>query len=151
MLTLSDLERPSCKKNKKRLGKGQGSGWGHQAGRGHKGKKARAGGNVPPHFEGGQMPLNRRVPKRGFKNIFRENYRVLNLYRLQDLDVTELDIPTMEKLGLIPSKGKKANAPVKVLAGVKEEFTKTVTIKANAFSQRAKEIIEKNGGKAEVM
>ncbi|HPB18541.1 MAG TPA: 50S ribosomal protein L15 [Candidatus Cloacimonas sp.] len=151
MLTLSNLERPAGKKDKKRVGKGQGSGWGHQAGRGHKGKKARAGGNVPPRFEGGQMPLNRRLPKRGFKNIFRENYRILNLYRLQNLELTELDIPAMEKMGLIPTKGKKAKAPVKVLAGVKDEFTKTVTIKANAFSQRAKELIEKNGGKAEVM
>ena len=151
MLTLSNLGRPAGKKDKKRVGKGQGSGWGHQAGRGHKGKKARAGGNVPPRFEGGQMPLNRRLPKRGFKNIFRENYRILNLYRLQNLELTELDIPAMEKMGLIPTKGKKAKAPVKVLAGVKDEFTKTVTIKANAFSQRAKELIEKNGGKAEVM
>ncbi|HQP32850.1 MAG TPA: uL15m family ribosomal protein, partial [Candidatus Cloacimonas sp.] len=75
----------------------------------------------------------------------------LNLHSIQDLDVTELDIPTMEKMGLIPHKGKKANAPVKVLAGVKEEFIKTVTIKANAFSKKAKELIEKNGGKAEVM
>ncbi len=74
---------------------------------------------MPPRFEGGQMPLNRRVPKRGFKNIFGENYRILNLHSIQDLDVTELDIPTMEKIGLIPHKGKKANAPVKVLAGVK--------------------------------
>jgi len=151
MLTLSDLQRSAGRKDKKRLGKGQGSGWGHQAGRGHKGKKARAGGNVPPYFEGGQMPMNRRLPKRGFKNTFRENYRTLNLYRLQYIDITDLDIPTMEKMGLIPSKGKKANAPVKVLAGVKDEFTKTVNIKANAFSQKAKEIIEKNGGKAEVV
>ncbi|MEN6446059.1 MAG: 50S ribosomal protein L15 [Candidatus Cloacimonas sp.] len=151
MLNLSNLEAPAGRKNKKRLGKGQGSGWGHQAGRGHKGKKARAGGNVPPRFEGGQMPLHRRLPKRGFKNIFREDYRTLNLYRLQNLDITELDIPAMEKMGLIPCKGKKANTPVKVLAGVKDDFTKTVYIKANAFSQKARELIEKNGGKAEVV
>ncbi|HQB97551.1 MAG TPA: 50S ribosomal protein L15, partial [Candidatus Cloacimonadota bacterium] len=81
MLTLTNLGRPAGRKNKKRLGKGQGSGHGHQAGRGHKGKKARAGGSVPASFEGGQMPINRRLPKRGFKNIFRVGYRSLNLSR----------------------------------------------------------------------
>jgi len=151
MLTLSNIGRPAGRKNKKRLGKGQGSGWGHQAGRGHKGKKARAGGNVSPAFEGGQMPMHRRLPKRGFKNIFRVGYRALNLERLQGLEETEFDVSTLEKMGLIPCKGKKAQAPVKILAGTKEEFTKTVNIKAHAFSERAKELIEKNGGKAEVV
>ena len=79
MLTLNNLGKPAGRKNKKRLGKGQGSGWGTQAGRGHKGKKARAGGNVPASFEGGQMPIHRRLPKRGFKNIFRVPYRSFNL------------------------------------------------------------------------
>ena len=73
MLTLSNLGKPAGRKAKKRLGKGQGTGQGHQAGRGHKGKKARAGGNVPAWFEGGQMPLQRRLPKRGFKKDFRKN------------------------------------------------------------------------------
>lgn len=95
--------------------------------------------------------MHRRLPKRGFKNIFRVGYRTLNLERLQSLEVTEFDISTLESMGLVPCKGKKAQAPVKILAGTKEEFTKTVTIKAHAFSQRAKEIIEKNGGKAEVV
>ncbi len=151
MLTLTNLGKPAGRKNKKRLGKGQGSGWGKQAGRGHKGKKARAGGGVPAAFEGGQMPMHRRLPKRGFKNIFRVGFRALNLNRLQGLEETEFDILTLEKMGLVPSKGSKAKAPVKVLAGIQEDFTKTVTIKANAFSKRAKEIIEKNGGKAEVV
>jgi len=151
MLTLHNLGKPAGRKAKKRLGKGQGSGWGHQAGRGHKGKKARAGGSVPAGFEGGQMPLQRRLPKRGFKNIFRVGYRVLNLSRIAELSETEYDVMTMETMGLIPSKGQKAKAPVKVLAGVNEEFTKAVHIKANAFSKRAREIIEKNGGKAEVV
>jgi large subunit ribosomal protein L15 len=151
MLTLSNLGRPAGRKNKKRLGKGQGTGQGHQAGRGHKGKKARAGGNVPAWFEGGQMPMQRRLPKRGFKNIFRVSYRVLNLSRLVGLEEAEFDIARLELLGLIPSKGRKANAPVKVLADLSDEFTKTVQIKANAFSKRAKEIIERNGGKAEVV
>ena len=151
MLTLSNLGRPAGRKNKKRLGKGQGTGQGHQAGRGHKGKKARAGGNVSPAFEGGQMPIYRRLPKRGFKNIFRVGYRSLNLSRLVGLEETEFDITKLEVMGLIPSKGQKAKAPVKILAGTTEEFTKTVYIKANAFSKNAKEMIEKNGGKAEVV
>jgi large subunit ribosomal protein L15 len=151
MLTLSNLGRPAGKKAKKRLGKGQGSGQGHQAGRGHKGKKARAGGNIPAYFEGGQMPLNRRLPKRGFKNPFRTNYRVLNLSRLVGLEESEFDIAKLELLGLLPAKGKKSKYPVKVLASVQEDFTKKVHIKANAFSKNAVELIEKNGGKAEVV
>ncbi|MCB5234807.1 MAG: 50S ribosomal protein L15 [Candidatus Cloacimonetes bacterium] len=151
MLTLSNLGRPAGRKNKKRLGKGHGSGWGTQAGRGHKGKKARSGGNVPAYFEGGQMPIYRRLPKRGFKNIFRVDYRILNLDRLQEIEETEFDIAKLELLGLIPSKGQKAKAPVKILAGTTEEFTKVVNIKANAFSKQAVAIIEKNGGKAEVV
>jgi large subunit ribosomal protein L15 len=151
MLTLSNLGKPAGRKNRKRLGKGQGSGWGKQSGRGHKGKKARSGGNVPAAFEGGQMPLNRRLPKRGFKNIFRVGYRSLNLSRLVGLEDSEFDIAKLEQMGLIPSKGQKAKAPVKVLAGTTEEFTKAVHIKANAFSKNAKALIEKNGGKAEVV
>jgi len=151
MLTLSNLGRPAGKKIKKRLGKGEGSGHGKQSGRGHKGKKARSGGNVPAWFEGGQMPMQRRLPKRGFKNAFRVSYRILNLSRLQELEETDFDIAKLEQMGLIPSKGKKAQAPVKVLANVTEDFTKAVHIKANAFSKRAHEIIEQNGGKAEVV
>ncbi len=151
MLTLSNLGKPAGRKAKKRLGKGQGTGQGHQAGRGHKGKKARAGGNVPARFEGGQMPMNRRLPKRGFKNAFRKNYRVLNLSRLMGLEETEFDISRLETMGLVPTKGKKGSYPVKVLASVTEEFTKTVHVKAHAFSQRAIQLIEANGGKAEVV
>jgi large subunit ribosomal protein L15 len=151
MLTLSNLKRPAEYKRKKRLGKGQGSGQGHQAGRGHKGTKARAGGRVPAWFEGGQMPMQRRLPKRGFKNIFKIEFRILNLNRLQDLDETEWEITKLEEKGLIVSKGKKAGSPVKVLAGSTQNFTKAVHILANAYSENAKAIIEKNGGKAEVI
>ena len=151
MLTLHNLGKPAGRKNKKRLGKGQGSGSGHQAGRGHKGLKARSGGKVARGFEGGQMPMHRRLPKRGFKNVFRVSYRVLNLNRLLTLDESDYDITKMELLGLIPSKGQKGKFPVKVLAALNEEFTKAVHIKANAFSKRAQEIIEKSGGKAEVV
>ncbi|HNU54246.1 MAG TPA: 50S ribosomal protein L15 [Candidatus Syntrophosphaera sp.] len=151
MLTLSNLGKPAGRKARKRLGKGEGSGLGQQSGRGHKGIKARSGGKVPAYFEGGQMPINRRLPKRGFKNPYRKNYRVLNLSRLVGLEETEFDISRLELLGLIPVKGKKGSYPVKVLASVSEEFTKTVHIKANAFSQRAIQLIEANGGKAEVV
>ena len=151
MLTLHNLGKPAGRKNKKRLGKGQGSGHGHQAGRGHKGTKARAGGTVPAAFEGGQMPIHRRLPKRGFKNIFKVTYRTLNLNRLMTVEESEFDIAKLEAMGFIPSKGQKAKSPVKVLAALNEEFTKAVHIKANAFSKRAKEIIEKSGGKAEVV
>lgn len=151
MLTLSNLGRPAGRKNRKRLGKGEGSGWGTQAGRGHKGKKARSGGNVPAYFEGGQMPIYRRLPKRGFRNIFRVPYRILNLDRLIEIEETDFDIAKLELLGLIPTKGQKAKAPVKILAGTTEEFTKAINIKANAFSKSAIALIEKNGGKAEVV
>ena len=151
MLTLSNLKRPEGYKRKKRLGKGQGSGTGHQAGRGHKGRKARAGGTVPVRFEGGQMPIHRRLPKRGFKNIFKVEYRVINLIKLQDFEETEWDVSKFEAHGLIVSKGKKAGSPVKILAGSAQDFTKAVHIKANAFSENAKAAIEKNGGKAEVI
>ncbi|MCB5272279.1 MAG: 50S ribosomal protein L15 [Candidatus Cloacimonetes bacterium] len=151
MLTLNNLGKPAGRKNKKRLGKGQGSGWGTQAGRGHKGKKARSGGNVPASFEGGQMPIHRRLPKRGFRNIFRVEYRSFNLSVLQHLEDKDFDIAKLEAMGLIPSKGQKSKAPVKVLAGTTEEFTKAVNIKANAFSKSAIALIEKNGGKAEVV
>lgn len=151
MFTLSNLKRPAEYKRKKRLGKGQGSGSGHQAGRGHKGTKARAGGRVPAWFEGGQMPIQRRLPKRGFKNIFKVEYRIVNLVTLQEFDVTDWDISQFESMGIINSKGKKIGSPVKILAGSTENFTKAVHIKANAFSKRAIEIIEKNGGKAEVV
>ncbi len=151
MLTLSNLKRPDGYKKKKRLGKGQGSGSGHQAGRGHKGTKARAGGKVPAWFEGGQMPIQRRLPKRGFKNIFKVEFRVINLISLQDYEETEWDISKFVEKGLIVSKGKKANSPVKILAGSANDFTKAVHIKANAFSKNALAVIEKNGGKAEVI
>lgn len=151
MLTLHNLGKPANRKAKKRLGKGEGSGWGKQSGRGHKGRKARSGGTVPAWFEGGQMPIQRRLPKRGFKNPFRVSYRVLNLSRLIGLEETDFDIAKMEELGLVHAKGKKGKNPVKILAATNEEFSIKVNIKANAFSKRAKEIIEANGGKAEVV
>jgi len=152
MLTLHNLSKPAIKKNKKRLGKGQATGQGQTAGRGHKGQKARSGGKIPIWFEGGQMPIQRRLPKRGFKNIFKISHRIVNLKDLVDLEVEELDIAKMEQLGLLPKSGKKANYPVKVLAELGDvEFSKTMIIKANAFSKKAIELIENRGGKAEVV
>ena len=149
---LHELKRPAGdKKNKKRLGKGEGTGQGSTAGRGNKGQKSRSGGNIPVWFEGGQMPIQRRLPKRGFKNPFRTEYRVLNLDRLAEIEVDTLDIPTMEKLGLIGKVGRNTKAPVKILAGGATNFEKKLHIKANAFSKAARDMIEERGGKAEVV
>ena len=149
---LNNITRPTgIKKGKKRLGKGEGTGQGHQAGKGHKGHKARSGGSTPRYFEGGQMPIYRRLPKRGFKNPFRKEFRIVNLYQLLEIDIETIDIAVLEEKSIIRSCGQYKNMPVKILAQGSEEFTKKINIKANAFSKAAKEIIEKNGGKAEVM
>jgi len=150
-MLLHDIKRPDIKKNKKRVGKGQGSGFGGTAGRGHKGQKSRSGGTIPAWFEGGQMPLQRRLPKRGFTNIFRIENRIVNLGTLMQFDETEFDIERLEALNLVRKLRKNEKSPVKILANSKEEFNKKITVKANAFSKTAKEIIEKLGGKAEVI
>jgi large subunit ribosomal protein L15 len=149
---LHEITRPDgIKKGRKRLGKGEGTGQGHQAGKGHKGHKARSGGQTPRYFEGGQMPIYRRLPKRGFKNPFRKEYRIVNLHQLKSLDVDTIDIQVMEERAIIRSQGQYKNMPVKILAEGAEDFTKKITVKANAFSATAKQIIEKNGGNAEVI
>ena len=129
----------------KRLGRGTGSGLGKTSGKGHKGQKARSGGGVRPGFEGGQMPLTRRVPKKGFTNIFRTEYATVNVGKL---DIFRNGaVVTAEKLkeaGLI----KKEMAGVKILGG--GELTKKLTVKADRFSEAAKQKIETLGGKAEV-
>ncbi len=150
-MELHNMERPQIKKNKKRLGKGHGSGTGKTAGRGHKGQKSRSGGNIPAWFEGGQMPLQRRLPKRGFTNIFKKQFRIVNLNVLQDIEETEFDIEKLENLNLIRKAKAKEVAPVKILARGGEEFNKKIIIKVNAFSRKAKELIEKSGGTAEVI
>ena len=150
-MELHNIERPNIKKDKKRLGKGHGTGWGKTSGRGHKGQKSRSGGNIPAWFEGGQMPLQRRVPKRGFTNIFKKQFRIVNLETLQKLDEVEFDIQKMEALNLIRKAKANESAPVKILAAGGDEFNKKLTIKANAFSKTAKELIEKSGGTAEVI
>jgi large subunit ribosomal protein L15 len=123
-----------------------GSGIGKTSGRGHKGQKSRSGYSAPMRgFEGGQMPLHRRLPKRGFTNIFRVEYSVVNLDRIAELDVAEIAIEDYRKLGLVSSR----RALVKILGT--GELTKAVTLQAHKFSKSAIEKIEKAGGKAVVI
>ncbi len=147
-MLLSNIKRPVIKKKKKRLGKGEGSGLGKQSGKGHKGQKSRSGGNVPNWFEGGQMPIQRRLPKRGFNNINRKEARIVNLDKLLELEETNFDIPKMEEMGLIRRCSKNNYIPVKVLAGKIETSAKKIIIRANAYSSKAKDIIVNNGGEA---
>ncbi len=150
-MLLHEIKRPTIKKGKKRLGKGEGSGPGKLAGKGHKGQKSRSGGKIPVWFEGGQMPIQRRLPKRGFKNINTKVYRIVNLSSLAVLQEEQIDVSLLETKGLIKKCSSKRYVPVKILADLDTEFDKKIVIKANAFSKKAKEIIEANGGKAEVM
>ncbi len=131
---------------KKRLGRGIGSGLGKTSGKGHKGQWARSGGGVRPGFEGGQMPLIRRIPKRGFNNHFRKVYSIVNLSVLDSFEAgTIVDIALLNEKGLI--KMVKDSAGLKVLGN--GAINKAITVKANKFSGSAKEAIEKAGGKAE--
>ena len=133
-------------KESKRIGRGHGSGNGKTAGKGHKGQKARAGHGMRPGFEGGQMPLQRRIPKRGFNNIFAEEWIAINVSALEAFeDGTVVDATALQDKGII----KKADKPVKVLGNGK--ITKKLTVNLNAFSASAAEKINAAGGKAEVI
>jgi large subunit ribosomal protein L15 len=139
---LSNLRAPKkANSNKKRVGRGMGSGMGKTSARGHKGQRSRSGSRMMRGFEGGQMPLHRRLPKRGFTNIFRTEYTVLNLDRIAELGVNELTVEKFVELGLL----KKRNELIKVLAN--GELTSAVTVHAHKFSKAAQEKIEKAGGK----
>ena len=130
----------------KRLGRGSGSGLGKTSGKGHKGAKARSGGGKGPGFEGGQMPLVRRIPKRGFTNIFATEYETINVERLEIFeDGTVVTPELLLEKGLI----KKVRDGVKVLGS--GEMTKKLTVQASKFTGSAKEKIEARGGKAEVV
>lgn len=130
----------------KRLGRGIGSGLGKTSGKGHKGQWARSGGGVRPGFEGGQMPLIRRIPKRGFNNHFRKEFSIVNLSVLEGFEAgAVVDIAVLNEKGLI--KLVKGAVGLKVLGN--GTLTKALTVKANAFSASAKEAIEKAGGKIE--
>ncbi len=131
----------------KRKGRGHATGNGKTAGRGHKGQKARSGGGVRIGFEGGQMPLARRIPKRGFNNIFAKPLDFVNVSMLNDkfADGAEVDVKAMLDAGILSD----CKYGVKVLGN--GEVTKKLTVKASAFSETAKEKIEAAGGKAEVV
>ena len=138
---------PALDSNKavKRIGRGHGSGNGKTAGKGHKGQNARSGGGVRIGFEGGQMPLARRIPKRGFNNIFATKYAIVNVSDLNKFkDGTVVDTELLVASGLV----KKVNDGVKILGN--GDLTAKLTVKAAKFSQSAIEKIEKAGGKAEV-
>jgi len=131
-------------KNRKRIGRGTGSGHGKTATKGHKGQKARSGGNVEPGFEGGQMPMQRRLPKRGFNPLSRKEYSLVNLSQLEAFDSGDsVDVEALLKKGLIA----KVRDGVKVLAD--GEITKSLKVKAHKFSATAKSKIEAAGGTAE--
>ncbi len=130
----------------KRLGRGVGSGLGKTSGKGHKGAKARSGGGKGPGFEGGQMPLYRRIPKSGFTNIFAKEYATINLSELERFeDGTTVTVALLKQHGLV----KQIKDGVKVLGG--GELTKKLTVQADRFTASAKEKIEALGGKAEVI
>ena len=137
---------PGSRKKKKRLGQGLGSGQGKTAGKGHKGQKARSGGGVRPGFEGGQMPLSRRLPKRGFTNIFAKEYAIVNV---SDLNVFEEGTVVTAELLLETRIIRKALDGLKVLGN--GEITKKLTVKATKFTQTAAEKIAAAGGTAEVV
>ncbi len=147
VMKLDEL-RPAAGANKKRkrIGRGDGSGHGKTSGRGHKGQGARSGGNVQPGFEGGQMPLQRRLPKRGFHNPFRDQMAVVNLSQLEALPAgSEATPQALAERGWVRGK----NRLVKILA--EGSLSKALTVKAHGFSAKAKEKIEAAGGKAELI
>lgn len=145
-MELHDLSPlPGSKKKSKRIGRGEGSGWGKTSGRGHKGQKARSGGGVGPGFEGGQMPLQRRLPKRGFTNIFKKTYALVNLGDLKTFAAgSVIDAPALAAAGLI----RKESLPVKLLA--KGEIDRPLTIKVQASSEKAAELVKAAGGSVEI-
>ena len=146
-LNLSNLGAPKgANSNKKRVGRGMGSGMGKTSTRGHDGQRSRSGSRMMRGFEGGQMPLHRRMPKRGFTNIFRQEYQVLSLDTIElfaaTKNETELTLDKLKQYGLL----KKKNGLIKVLAN--GEINTAVTVYAHKFSKTAQEKIEKAGGKA---
>ena len=146
-MDLSNLKpAEGSKHSKKRVGRGQGSGQGVQAGRGHKGAKSRSGFTFKRGFEGGQMPLHRRIPKRGFHNPFRVEFEVVNVDTLADrFDAGTVITPeTLVAAGLVTG-----NSPIKVLA--RGDVSKALTVKAHKFSGKAAEKIAAAGGQAEAI
>jgi|SRR5437588_8543586 len=144
-MNLSNLRAPKkANSNKKRVGRGMGSGMGKTSTRGHKGQRSRSGSRMMRGFEGGQMPLHRRLPKRGFTNIFKTEYTVLNIDRIASLGQAEVTLDTLIAAGLA-----KNGDLVKVLGD--GELQKKVNVQAHKFSKSAQEKITKAGGKAEII
>ncbi len=147
MFKLNDLKpAEGSRKNRQRIGRGNGSGWGKTAGRGHNGAKSRSGYSQKDYFEGGQLPLIRRLPKRGFTNIFKKQFQIVNVQDLNDIDssITVIDADVLFSAGKIHS----VDEPIKVLGNGTIE--KEVTVKADAFSKSAEEKITNAKGKVEV-
>ncbi len=145
-MKLSELApAPGSRKKRKRVGRGPGSGHGKTSCKGHKGQNARSGGGTKPGFEGGQMPLQRRLPKRGFTNIFAKNIAIVNISTLDRLEETTITPEVLVKQGVLKS----------ILDGVKilgnGEISKPITVKAHAFSASAKEKIENAKGSIEII
>lgn len=145
-MKLSDLApAPGSRKRKKRVGRGPGSGHGKTSCRGHKGQKARTGGGTKPGFEGGQMPLQRRLPKRGFTSIFQKQYAVVNLAALDKLSETAITPEFLIKEGIV----KNVRDGIKILGS--GEINRPISVSAHAFSSSAKDKIIKAQGKVEVI
>ena len=145
-MNLSDLKPPAGQKHaKRRVGRGMGSGRGKTAGRGSKGQRAISGFSLMRGFEGGQMPLHRRLPKRGFTNIFRKEYAIVNVGRLEKLEGDAFDAGRLMELGVV----KKLGDGLKILGG--GELTRKIAVQAHLFSKSALEKIQAVGGKAEVI
>jgi large subunit ribosomal protein L15 len=144
-MNLSNIRAPKkASENKKRVGRGMGSGMGKTSTRGHKGQRSRSGSRMMRGFEGGQMPLHRRLPKRGFTNIFREEYSIVNLEKLAALGESTITPEILRKAGMVTAKRR-----VKILGD--GELTSPVTVHAHKFSKSAQEKIIKAGGQAEVL
>jgi large subunit ribosomal protein L15 len=144
-MNLSNVRAPKkASENRKRVGRGMGSGMGKTSTRGHKGQRSRSGSRMLRGFEGGQMPLHRRMPKRGFSNIFRQEYNIVNLEKLAALGETTITPEVLRKAGLIKSKH-----PLKILGD--GELSAALTVHAHKFSKSAQEKITRAGGKVEVL
>lgn len=144
-MNLSNIQAPKgATEKRKRVGRGMGSGMGKTSTRGHKGQRSRSGSRLMRGFEGGQNPLHRRLPKRGFANIFRKEYSIVNLERLAELGEKDVTPESLIKAGVV-----KRNLPVKILGD--GELKTAVNVRAHKFSKSAMEKITKAGGKAEVI
>jgi large subunit ribosomal protein L15 len=144
-MNLSNIHAPKkATERRKRVGRGMGSGMGKTSTRGHKGQRSRSGSRMIRGFEGGQMPLHRRMPKRGFTNVFRKEYAIVSLEKLAALGESTINPDVLRKAGIIKTK-----LPVKILGD--GELSAALTVSAHKFSKSAQEKITKAGGKVEVL